>query len=252
MDGAFTRNTPLAKPENYGSRAIPIADFRAFVAKEISRHNLRDGRRAKACRGRILAATFEESLNASGTLVRRATEMQRQYCLLAGEGITAKSTNREIALGQEPFRNRYWAEELIAHKGRKLMVRFDPDHLHDDIFVYMLDGRFIARAPCIEAVGFNDAEAARRHAQARKLFQRKQRELLDAERRLMASEVAALIPAPGNLPTALPKVVRLHPYQDAAMRGPSADEIDDAFSRGVSASFRSVTPFTPATRKRDG
>ena len=244
MDGAYTGNTPLAKPENYRACAIPIAEFRQFVAQEISRHNTRTGRNTRTARGRSFAETFEESLNAAGTLVRRATEMQRQFFLLAGEGITARRTNGELHLGE----NRYWCESLVAHRGRKLMVRFDPDHLHDDLHVYSLDGRFIDRAPCIEAVGFQDAEAARRQAQARRLYARKLRELLDAERRLSAAQVAALAPPPDDEPIARPKVVGMH-VPPAAGR---ADEAGAAFGRGVAAAAGGADIFDLPSRKRGG
>ncbi|PZX22172.1 bacteriophage Mu transposase [Rhodobacter capsulatus] len=46
--GAYVGNKPTAKPENYGSRAIPLADFLAITAREIAEHNARPGRFALA------------------------------------------------------------------------------------------------------------------------------------------------------------------------------------------------------------
>lgn len=52
IDGAFTGNHVDAKPENYRSRAIPIEEFRKFVAQEIMRHNTRQDRNTQtAIRG---------------------------------------------------------------------------------------------------------------------------------------------------------------------------------------------------------
>jgi hypothetical protein len=231
LDGSYTGGNINAKPENYRSRAIPIEEFRRFVAQEIVRHNTRTGRNTQTVKGGSFAEAFEESINKPGVLVRRATEMQRQFFLMAGEGKTARRPNGAIHLAE----NRYWSERLIAYAGKKLMVRFDPESLHDDLYVYTLDGRFIDRAPCIEASGFNDAEEARKIAKLRTQFMRANREALKLGRRLTAAQVAAQIPDPDPIDMELPKVVGLHTDKPA----PAITEQDtsDAFGRGLAASL---------------
>src|SRR3546814_140018 len=59
--GAYTGNKPDAKPENYGSPAVPLDLFRAVFAREIARHNARQGRRPEIAAGRSLAAAFNAS-----------------------------------------------------------------------------------------------------------------------------------------------------------------------------------------------
>ncbi|MPZ57585.1 MAG: DDE-type integrase/transposase/recombinase [Rhizobiales bacterium] len=204
--GAYTGNSPVAKPENYGSRAVPIAEFRALVAAEIARHNLRPGRRSAVAAGRSFSATFRASLDQPTTLIRRAGPEQRRMFLLAAEGIVARKPTGELQLGG----NRYWAEALVAHMGEKLVARFDPDDLFAGIAVYARDGRFLCEAPCIAAEGFNDMDAAREHARARRSWFKAQRELLDIERRLSIGAVAKLLPAPEPVAEPpRPKVVRL-------------------------------------------
>ncbi|WP_224825625.1 transposase domain-containing protein [Cognatishimia sp. MH4019] len=231
LEGAFTGNTIDAKPENYGSRAIPIDEFRKFVAQEIMRHNTRKDRNTQTAKGRSFAEVFQESLERPGVVVRRASPLQRQFLLLAGEGKTARRTNGEIHLAG----NRYWSEHLIAHAGRKLMVRFDPEDLHGDIFVYTMDGRFIDRVECIEAVGFNDAEAARQHAKTRRQFMKAHREVLRLGRLLTPAQVAAQIPDPEPLDMELPKVVGLQNTPSAGLAPPT--DTSDAFGRGLAASL---------------
>ncbi|WP_286173736.1 transposase domain-containing protein [Rhodobacter sp. NTK016B] len=61
FDGAWTGNKPEAKPEDYGSRAVPFEDFLRVVAEGIEEHNLRQGRRSEVAWGRSFAEVFAES-----------------------------------------------------------------------------------------------------------------------------------------------------------------------------------------------
>jgi transposase InsO family protein len=248
LEGAFTGNTIDAKPENYRSRAIPIEEFRKFVAQEIMRHNTRKDRNTQTAKGRSFAEVFQESIERPGVVVRKATVLQRQFLLLAGEGKTARKTNGEIHLSG----NRYWSEHLIAHAGRKLMIRFDPENLHDDIFVYTLDGRFIDRAECIDAVGFNDAEAAREHAKLKRQFMKANREVLRLGRLLTPAQVAAQIPDPEPIYMDLPKVVGLHTEPSGKTQILDQDS-SEAFGRGLTATLGVSSIFDhPNTQKEGG
>ena len=238
MAGAFTGNRPDAKPEDYRSRAIPIDAFRKFVAQDIMRHNTRCDRNSQTARGRSFGEVFEESLARPGVVVRKASPLQRQFLLLAGEGKTARRGNGEIHLAG----NRYWSEHLIAHAGRKLMVRFDPENLHGDLFVYTMDGRFIDRADCIDAVGFNDAEAAREHARLKRQFLKAHREVLRLGALLSPAQVAAQIPDPDPtppIPMNVAKVVGLtHPAAPVPVGDADISEtFGGAFGRGLTASL---------------
>lgn len=202
--GAYTGNKPDAKPENYGSRAVPLDKFLAVLAQEIAAHNARPGRRSAVCQGRSFDETFNESY-ARGP-VKKATAEQRRLWLLTAE-LGAAKQNGEITIATDR-RNRYWSADLADHAGQTLTVRFDPQTLHDKVYVYTHDGRFICEARCIEAAGFADTEAAREHARARNQFKRHARGMLEAERKMDAAEAAKLLPgvAPGELPQA--RVVR--------------------------------------------
>ena len=221
--GAYTGNKPDAKPENYGSRAVPIDLFLTVLAQEIAAHNARKGRRSAVCQGRSFDETFNESY-ARGP-VKKATAEQRRLWLLAAEVSSAK-TNGEITLATDR-RNRYWSAELADHAGRDLTVRFDPQAMHDKVYVYTHDGRFICEAKCIEAAGFNDTEAAREHSRARNQFKRAARDMLTAERKMDAVEAAKLLPgvAPGELPQA--RVVRAF-NPPARLAAPKPRDLDPA------------------------
>jgi len=164
--GAYTGSRPDAKPEDYGARAVPLAEFAAHVEAQIAACNAQTGRKAQNCAGRSFDETFAASLAADGTIIRRATEAQRALWLLAAENVRARKGSGEIHFQG----NRYWAEALNQYAGQKVTLRFDPDDMHRPIRVYDLENRLICAAACIDDTGFYDTEAARRHNKARKEF----------------------------------------------------------------------------------
>ena len=95
LAGAYTGNKPDAKPENYGSRAVPIDLFLTVLVQEIAAHNARKGRRSAVCQGRSFDETFNESY-ARGP-VKKATAEQRRLWLLAAEVSSAKNKRRDHA-----------------------------------------------------------------------------------------------------------------------------------------------------------
>ncbi len=203
--GAYTGNRPDAKPENYASKAIPIETFRALVVQEIERHNQRPGRRSAMARGRSLAETFNASLEAPTTAVRRASEAQRRMLLLAAEGVMASKRTGEVQLGE----NRYWSEPMADLAGKRVVVRFDPQDLTLPVAIYTLDGRYVCDAECIAQTGFLDMDAAREHGRTKRAWLKGQRDMLDAERRMSIGDVAALLPTPDPIKTPEAKVIRL-------------------------------------------
>ena len=196
--GAYTGNNPTAKPENYGSTAVAWDVFEALVADEIAQHNARLGRRGGSCAGRSFDQVFAEGY--ARATVRKASAEQLRTLLLAAEAVTANAENGSVHLSG----NRYWCEALSPYAGQKVVLRFDPRSLHTSVSVYALDGRFIADAECIAAVGFADANAAREHARETKRFRRATKDALKAERRMAAAQVVAQLPAtpPAELPPA--------------------------------------------------
>lgn len=195
--GAYTGNNPTAKPENYRSRAVPLATFVRVVGEEIAAHNARVGRRSKVAAGRSFDQVFAESFSQS--TIRRATADQRRLWLLAAEGVSASRQDGSVHL----LGNRYWTEALSQHAGQRVVVRFDPDHLHGSVHCYSLAGTYIGEAECVMSVGFADTGAGREHARAKKQYRRAAKDMLDAERRMQVAQLADQLPggAPPELPT---------------------------------------------------
>ncbi|MFZ1681763.1 MAG: transposase domain-containing protein, partial [Rhizobiaceae bacterium] len=236
--GAYTGNRPDAKPENYGSAAIPIEAFETLVAAEIARFNLRAGRRTKEAGGKLsFADVYRASMARETTLVRKATAAQRRLFLMAAEGVTSRPRNGEIHLAG----NRYWTEDLVEIAGRRVVARFDPQAMHQPLHVYTLDGRFVASAECIEATGFNDAAAARAHSALRAAYMRKLRDIRDLERLLTPEELAAMLPEAEAVALPAPKIVQM--VRKAADPGEGRREAEDAFVRGAERLFGEVVKF---------
>lgn len=199
FEGAYTGNKPDAKPENYGSRAVPIDEFMRVLDEEMVAHNARVGRKGGVCNGRSFDQVFSESYQASA--IRKATADQLRTLLLCSERVRS---GRDGSITLAGLGNRYWAEGLAPYTGEQLLVRFDPDDLQSQISAYTLAGDFICDAPCTAAVGFADTQAGREHGRARKQWRNAAKAQLDAERRMDAAKVAAQIPSPPpeNLPEA--------------------------------------------------
>ena len=201
--GAYTGNTPMAKPANYGNNAVPLELFLATVGEAIGEHNARIGRKSPVANGRSFDVAFAE--NYAKSPIRKATPEQRRLWLMAAEQIGVRRQDGTITLEG----NRYYGGFLQEYRGHKVTVRFDPQALHEPLHVYRLDGAYAGEAACIEAVGFNDVDAAQAHARKLKTYLRAARDLRAAEISLTIQEVAALMPAPVD-PPAPPesKVVR--------------------------------------------
>ena len=192
LAGAYTGNKPDAKPENYGDRAVPIADFVALVEKEMARHNARLGRRTETAFGRSFDQTFEQSYVAAP--IGRATPEQLRLALLTGEEVGTDRKTGTVTLAG----TRYWAPELHDVAGKRVIIRFDPEDLTQPIHVYDRLGTFIATAPPIEAVGFFDMDAAKRRARQEADLRRLVREHERQADLLSAGDVAALLPELAN------------------------------------------------------
>lgn len=181
--GAYTGNSPAAKPEDYGSRAVPIAEFVAVMEAGVAEHNARPGRTAANCRGRSFDDTFAASY--AEVPIRRATAEQRRIFLLAAEEVRVRRDGTIHLLG-----NRYHDPALSRIIGRPVVIRFDPDRLHAPVHVYLANGDFFASAECWADTGFGDTEAARRTAQAVKQRRKGLRLLAEAEARISAEQLA--------------------------------------------------------------
>lgn len=196
LAGAYTGPNPLAKPENYASRAVDAELFLQTIAEGVAMFNARVGRDTEMCEGRYsFDQVFERDF--PNTIVRKPTEEQLRMFLLPAEAVTVKF-NGEFTLHAGGSllnqKNRYHNAALMGISPRKVVVRFDPQNLHGDAYCYTLDGRFLCAASCIEKVGFGDTQAAREHGLAKKQLRKATKALVKATIKKDALEVSELMP----------------------------------------------------------
>lgn len=196
LAGAYTGPNPQAKPENYASRAVDAELFLQTIAEGVAMFNARVGRDTEMCEGRYsFDQVFERDF--PNTIVRKPTEEQLRMFLLPAEAVTVKF-NGEFTLHAGGSllnqRNRYHNAALMGISPRKVVVRFDPQDLHGDVYCYTLDGRFLCAASCIEKVGFGDTQAAREHGLAKKQLRKATKALVKATIKKDALEVSELMP----------------------------------------------------------
>lgn len=203
--GAYTGNRPDAKPENYGSKAVPIDRFLDVVAEGIAEHNTRQGRRSAICAGRSFAEAFDESY--AQAPIRKATEAQRRLWLMGVEQLT---THRQT--GALNFQeNVYWADWMGTVAGERVSARFDPADLQAGLHVYATDGRYLGHATCVEKVGFLSMGDAQNQQRAIRQRLKAERDALEATRKLQVIELQRALDetsGPDDGPGEAPRVVR--------------------------------------------
>ena len=250
FDGAWTGNKPEAKPEDYGSRAVPFEEFLKVVAEGIEEHNLRRGRRSEVACGRSFTEVFAESYERAP--IRKAPAAQRRLWLLGAEGLRADSKTGVVRMEG----NEYWSDWMHAIAGERVIVRFDPADLHGAVHIYSADNRYLGEAACRAKAGFLSVEEARLHAKARGDWLKAERKALAAHKALTARELGvdldAVAPA-SPAPTPEAKVVR-GLFKPASRPAPEAAPQPglEAAQAVVIADLasRRATPPTEAPRER--
>lgn len=212
--GASTGPNPMAKPENYGEKAIDFDEFCKVLADAIRMWNEMANRDTEICDGRMsFNQAFDESYQRNADRIRRPTNAQRRMWLMAAEAVTVQrdsSIALKVGSGANG-KNRYGSDALIDHIGRKVVVRFDPDALHESVHVYQIDGRYIGEAACQFAVGFGDSSAAREWARNRTQRAKAAKAQAAAEKRMSEVETLDYLPDPEPEDTA--------PVQTEVVRG---------------------------------
>lgn len=220
-EGAYTGNSPMAKPENYGERAVEWDRFAALVDEEIAAHNARAGRRTQTANGRSFDEVFFESYAAS--TIGKATPEQLRMALLAADQKLINRQTGEIEL----HGNRYWHPELSSLRGERVTVRFDPDALHSEIHVYDIEGRYITAAELIADTGFSDAAGAKEAAKRLAGYKKQVKAMAEAEELISAEQLADL--QAGVAPAPAPQAGAVRPVRVAAAntRNSPSDEPAD-------------------------
>ena len=244
FDGAYTGNSPMKKPANYGTRTVPIDLIEAIIDEEVEAHNARQGRRSAVCNGRSFDEAFYDSFNKAREdgLIRTAPPEMQRLLLLPAEKVKADRQSGHLKL----YGNRFWSEFLVQYAGEPLIARFDPQNLHRGAHVYRMNNRYLGFAECLESAGFNDTRRAREQERRRRRHVKLTKERDALENKLSDDELMAahesrrrsrsqpVAPEPDT------NVVRPHFAGNLALKV-EEDEVEDAdvvmldFMKGVAA-----------------
>lgn len=249
LAGAYTGNTVVSKPENYGSRAVPLEEFLKVVSEGIEEFNAREDRQSEVAFGRSFNAVFDESYAVAP--ITKANEAQRRFWLMGAEGLRTDSKS-----GMVRFQgNEFWEPWLNEHAGARVVIRFDPADLWSGVHVYTQDNAYLGHAECRLKVGFFDMDEARIHARARGAWLKAQKAEVEAHRTLKAMELGQMLDGLSASPAPKPeaKVVRAQfgkPVPEALARPTGSPPIEQAtFDRiqaGVVASLDAARAGKPA------
>ncbi|MEJ1402531.1 MAG: transposase domain-containing protein [Candidatus Sedimenticola sp. (ex Thyasira tokunagai)] len=239
FEGAYTGRNTTAKPDNYGSKAVPIEKFLKILQEEITAWNAKPGRRTEICNGEL---SYDQAFNASyeNAPIQKATEEQRRLWLLTAEAIPVRKDGTltlDAGSAVSKGRNRYHAHELLDYASHKVVVRFDPEDLHGTVHVYTLDSRYICTAECIEATGFGNTEAARSFNRERQRFVKATKLAAKAETRMDAMEVADRLPQMEEAEIPESKVVRPLRPEPKLGRHYAPTPVDEAAHANLVAQF---------------
>lgn len=198
LSGFYTGKNVLEKPDNYngGKQGVDYEVFLQALAAGVKQYNEQTERQTELCRGEF---SFEQiwERDYHPTNVRQASPEQLRLLFLQAETVTiARNGSFKLKAAGKLYglTNIYWAEDLIGITAKKVVARFDPDDLHGNVYVYDLDGRYLAEAICREAKGFGDTQASREQGRLyKRIVKRAQAQAEDLEL-LETHELAALTP----------------------------------------------------------
>lgn len=202
--GAYLGNNPTAKPENYGSRAVPLDEFLRVVADGIAEHNARTGRRSKVCDGRSFDAVFAASY--AEATITKASAAQLSMLLLASDVVMVNRRTGDVTMAG----NRYWSESLCAYMGQRVELRFDPEALQADVHAFELGGQYIDAVPCTFALGYETSDEARAAVRAQRAWLKANKELRRTEKERDAARSPRSLPPLSEPEPPRAAVVALH------------------------------------------
>ena len=198
LSGFYTGRNAQETPDNYngGKDGVDYNTFLKAIAAGIEEYNSQAERHTEMCRGELsFNQVWERDYHPSN--VRQASPEQLRLLFLQAETVSIKrngSFTLKAAGKLYGLTNVYWAESLIGITDKKVVARFDPDDLHGNVYVYNLEGQFLAEAVCREAKGFGDTSASREQGRLYQKVVKSAKAQAEALELLEAHELASLAP----------------------------------------------------------
>ena len=198
LAGYHAGDNALDKPDNYQGNKAGV-DYESFILaleEGIQMFNERQERETEICQGKL---SFNQAFERDYAVAEKrwATPEQLRYLLTLHEEVTLKDNGTfTLKAGGEVqgLRNRYEAYELIGTNHKKVVVRYDPNNLHDAVWVYSLDGTYLAEAHCTVDAAFGDTSAAQDHSRKEREFVRHTQKAAKAAQDMAIQEAATYMP----------------------------------------------------------
>ena len=222
LAGFYAGENVYNKPDNYngGKDGVDYDTFILAIEDGIRTFNEREGRQTEICQGIYsFSQVFERDY--AKAQIRKASAEQMRFLMLMSEAVTLRKDGTfELEAGGKVNnrKNRYLASELIATAHRKVVVKFDPQDLHNKVWVYGLDGVFLAEAKCTDAVAFGDKAKGREHDKARKQMVKAVKAVAKATLTMNAQEAARYQPQFEEEVPLEPKIIELFRQEGNAVR----------------------------------
>lgn len=222
LAGFYAGENVYNKPDNYngGKDGVDYGTFILAIEDGIRTFNEREGRQTEICQGIYsFSQVFERDY--AKAQIRKASAEQMRFLMLMSEAVTLRKDGTfELEAGGKVNnrKNRYLASELIATAHRKVVVKFDPQDLHNKVWVYGLDGVFLAEAKCTDAVAFGDKAKGREHDKARKQMVKAVKAVAKATLTMNAQEAARYQPQFEEEVPLEPKIIELFRQEGNAVR----------------------------------
>ena len=240
LAGFYAGENVYNKPDNYngGKDGVDYDTFILAIEDGIRTFNEREVRQTEICQGIYsFSQVFERDY--AKAQIRKASAEQIRFLMLMSEAVTLRKDGTfELDAGGKVNnrKNRYLASELIATAHRKVVVKFDPQDLHNKVWVYGLDGVFLAEAKCTDAVAFGDKAKGREHDKARKQMVKAVKAQAKATLTMNAQEAARYQPQFEEEVPLEPKIIELFRQEGNAVRKHEAvlddDEDTNDFEQG--------------------
>nr|DAK08490.1 MAG TPA: transposase [Bacteriophage sp.] len=230
LAGFYAGENIYNKPDNYngGKDGVDYGTFIMALEDGIRTFNEREGRQTEICQGIYsFSQVFERDY--AKAQIRKASSEQMRFLMLMSEAVSINKEGKfSLKVGGKVNGgfNEYTAFDLIASQHRKVVVKFDPADLHNKVWVYSLEGVFLAEAECTSAKAFGDKVAGREHDKARKQFVKAVKAQAKAQISMNAQEAARYQPQFEEEDAPEPKIIEMLQREGTTMRK-VAVELDD-------------------------
>ncbi|WP_044469773.1 transposase domain-containing protein [Mannheimia massilioguelmaensis] len=241
LAGYFAGENIYNKPDNYngGKAGVDYDTFIMALEDGIRTFNEREGRKTEICQGVYsFSQVFERDY--ATARIRKASAEQMRFLMLMSEATTINKQGKfTLKVGGKVHggENEYTAFDLIGSHHKKVVVKFDPQDLHNKVWVYSLDGVFLAEAQCTSAKAFGDKAAGREHDKARKQFVKAVKAQAKAQLTMNAQEAARYQPEFEEEERPEPKIIELLQVQGNVVRKAETliddDEVANSFETGL-------------------